>query len=152
MLIHAAPLSAGPALFSHDPYSIHRRSFASSSLTKRNLAIREDDASILSELEAEDNLEAEVSLASCSTECGVIKIEGVKNEKEALCSGPGLEATSECLNPPSLELASWEQAPILMDRADIPIRDLRTVHRYDLARYEIPGISHVRVQEAGRAL
>lgn len=56
---------------------------------------RAEDDGILAELEMEDDLTGEVSLASCSTECGVIKIDGVKSEREALCSGPGLEATSE---------------------------------------------------------
>lgn len=30
---------------------------------------------------------------TCSTECGLIKVKGVKNEREALCSEVGLEAT-----------------------------------------------------------
>lgn len=92
--VHAAPIAeagpslAGPALFSHDPYSIHRRS--SPPLSKRG------DEDLTAELEAEDDLTEEMNLASCSTECGVIKIQGVKSEKEALCSEPGLEATKGC--------------------------------------------------------
>lgn len=92
-----APVSqanaAGPALFTHDPYSIHRRS-SPPSMKKRSLSKREDD-STLAELEAEDDLTEELEMASCSSECGVIKIEGVKSEKEALCSDQGLRATSE---------------------------------------------------------
>lgn len=118
---------------------------------KRNLDIRGDDASILAELESEDNLEAEVSLASCSTECGVIKIEGVKSEKEALCSDPGLEATSKFLSTLHLPPHVLEHGPA-MCRADDIIRGLCPVHRYNLARYQIPRISHVRVQQASRPL
>lgn len=89
-IAEAGPSFAGPALFSHDPYAIHRRSF--SPISKR------DDDDLTAELEAVDDLTEEVSLASCSTECGVIKIQGVKSEKEALCSDAGLEATSKSRN------------------------------------------------------
>lgn len=88
--------AAGPALFTHDPYSIHRR--GASVVRRQHLETRDND-SILAELEAEDALTEEISLASCSNECGVIKIHGVKSEKEALCSDEGLHATSEILLP-----------------------------------------------------
>lgn len=100
LVAQAAPVpeanAAGTLLFTHDPYSIHRRSNPPT-FSKRSLQTRDDeDESMLADLEAEADLTEEISLASCSTECGVIKISGVKSEKEALCSDEGLHATKTC--------------------------------------------------------
>ena len=77
------PSHASPALFSHDPYSIHRRSLP---LVQRG----EEESSSEAGAETQVDLTEE---GSCSTECGVRTVSGVKNEREALCSPIGLEAT-----------------------------------------------------------
>jgi hypothetical protein len=50
------------------------------------------------EAEVEKEEEEKEEEGSCTVECGLIRVSGVKNEREALCSSVGLEATR--MSPP----------------------------------------------------
>jgi hypothetical protein len=86
------PFVAGPSLYSHDPYSIHRRSIPHL-LAKRATGPDEDALIEVAEDDMAGERTRQASSESCSKECGLIKIPGVRNEREALCSEIGLEST-----------------------------------------------------------
>jgi hypothetical protein len=115
------PSHASPALFSHDPYSIHRRSLP---------ALKRDEPEPEPESESQVDLTEE---GTCSSECGVRQVSGVKNEREALCSQVGLEATR--MSPTS----SFELSKLMNERC------LCGMYRYCFPSYSIPEVCHVGI-------
>jgi len=85
--------AVGPALFRHDPYAIHRRSLVTDPESLGERSDLQPEARADAQARSVERSDAD---EPCSAVCGMQKIEGAKNEKEALCSVEGLRATLEC--------------------------------------------------------
>ena len=70
---------------------------------------------------------------TCVGVCGVQKIEGVHNEREALCSFEGLQATRTFPTPLEIVMLKGTSG-------------MRTVYRYHLARHYLRGQRYGRVR------
>jgi len=97
----AAPAPGTPLLFAKDPMSIHRRSPVPEPVPVSPENVHVNDRNHASTSSApiiavvEDN-EEEPSEEACVSICGIRRVEGAKNEREALCSVNGLKATLDC--------------------------------------------------------